>query len=70
MLRYFVHSSCVLETQVKFPSKNMNKKKLRITLEVMDNVSTKYTETAQYIEENIKEYEGGMWKRKIDSWKN
>ena len=65
-----MHSSCVLETQVKFPSKNMDKKKLRITLEVLNNVSTKYTETAQYIEENMKEYEGGMWKRKIESWKN
>lgn len=45
---------------MKFPSKNMDQKKLRITLEVLNNVSTKYTETAQYIEENMKEYEGGM----------
>ena len=30
-------------------------KKLRVTLEVVDNVSIKYPETKQYIEENMKE---------------
>ena len=33
----------------------MDKKKVRVTLEVPDNASPKYTETAQYIEQNMKE---------------
>lgn len=40
---------------MKLRSKNMDKKKVRVTLEVLDNASTKYTETAQYIEQNMKE---------------
>ena len=34
--------------------KNIDKKKLIVTLELLDNVSIKYPETANYIEGNIK----------------
>ena len=33
----------------------MGKKKLRVTLEVLDNASTKYSEKAQYIKQDMKE---------------
>lgn len=32
----------------------MDRKRFKITLEVMDNVPVKYQETAQYIKENLK----------------
>ena len=33
----------------------MGKKKLRVTLEVLDNASTKYPETVQYVKQDMKE---------------
>ena len=43
-----------LEKDGKLQKKNMDKYKLKITLEVLNNVSIRYRKTAQYIEENMK----------------
>ena len=55
---YFVESSCAQETLekgVKITKKNMERRKLKAVLEVLDNVSVNYPETAQYINKNMKE---------------
>lgn len=39
MFRYFALSSCTQETLVKLWKKGMDKKKLRVALEALDNVS-------------------------------
>lgn len=43
----------------------MQKKKLKVVLEVLDNASANYSETTQYINKNMKEvYERGKLKVK------